>query len=648
MSTRSLRRCQRLARFARPLAACIATLALARGASPAIAEISPEARAVVERYVEATGGAAAARAESTLYTHAKLEGFGFVGTVEVWLAKPNRRVSRTALGPFKLAEWSAGDASWRTDPTTGKVVKVTDRDLDRAQQALWYELERWAEPDQGGGRIALARRERDSTGAFAVLAMTPPNGEPREMWFDDASGLLVRESEKRDAQTVVSSLSDYRLAAGRRRAFVSATAVTGMPANRLVATLDSLAVNASFAGVAFTPDGATGPPPVRWLKSSGVATLPFEYRARHVWLRASLNGGPPEDFLFDTGASVTVLDSGYAARVGLKTEGRMQAAGAGASGGASFTNLASLRVADDGRDGTVGTGDGIELEDLKVAVLSVNPQFAPYFWREMAGILGYDVISRFVVEIDYDRHVLRLTDPKAFHYEGREAPIPMVLNGVIPAVHATLDDGIDGLFRLDVGSSSTVDLHGPFVRRHGLEGRMSRWIEVTGAGFGGTFSSKLGRLSKLAIGPYSWREPMVMLSGTKEGAFASEDFAGNMGNRILERFKVTLDYDGRRIWLEPGAKYRVRDQFSRSGLLLVKRNARIEALSVLPGSPAAKAGLKDGDIVEALDERPMTDWNPSELEDLFERGKSGRVVRLAVRRGADTTSFKMKLKEMLP
>ena len=47
-------------------------------------------------------------------------------------------------------------------------------------------------------------------------------------------------------------------------------------------------------------------------------------------------------------------------------------------------------------------GDGIELKDVKVAVLDVNPSFEPLFWRRMAGVIGYDVISRFVVTVNYD------------------------------------------------------------------------------------------------------------------------------------------------------------------------------------------------------------------------------------------------------
>src|SRR4029077_15822639 len=139
----------------------------------------------------------------------------------------------------------------------------------------------------------------------------------------------------------------------------------------------------------------------------GHARLPFEYLGRHVWLRASVNGGPPADFVYDTGASITVIDSAYAAKIGLKSEGQLQGEGAGSAGTGAFSTLQSLRVS--GAD-----GDGVEMKDMKIAVLSVNSTLAPFFWRDCAGIIGFDLINRFVNEIDYDGNTLTLYDPKAF------------------------------------------------------------------------------------------------------------------------------------------------------------------------------------------------------------------------------------------
>src|SRR6185503_3258194 len=120
-------------------------------------------------------------------------------------------------------------------------------------------------------------------------------------------------------------------------------------------------------------------------------------------------------------------------------------------------------------------------------------------------------------------------------------------------------------------------------------------LTVVGGGFGGTFESRFARMKSLEIGPYKVDEPLVGLSTIDVGALASEDYAGNLGNRLLERFKVTLDYDRRKIWLEPGTKYGEREGFSRFGAQLTKQGNTMVVGQLLQKSPAAEAGLHEGD-----------------------------------------------------
>jgi len=616
-------------------------------AASARATITPDAAAVVKRYLDATGGAAAFAAESTTFTHAKIEALGFTGSYWAWSARPDRRYARTELGPFKLQEGVQGGTAWRTDPTTGVVRKLADHDLAQAIAGTWFELERWAEPDQGGGDVKLSGHETDSLGTYAVLEATAP-GDPgggtpasrtRRLWFADRTGLLARMDSKEDQREVLTRLSDYRPVGKRLHSFTNESGVVSMPANRLRGVADTLLVNVSVAGLPFVPP-AEAASDVKWLARPGVATLPYEYRARHVWLRASVNGGPPDDFLFDTGASVTVIDSAWAAEHGLRTSGRMQASGAGASGGASFTTLASLRVAS-------AAGDGIEIPDVKAAVLDLNTGFEPLFWRRMAGVIGYDVISRFVVTIDYDDSTIVLHDPATWEYTGIEKPLPMVMNGTVPAVKGAFDGSDEGVFRLDVGSSSTVDVHAPFANAKGLVSRMGKTQAVDGVGFGGAFAADIGRLRSMSLGPYEWDDPIVLVSHATEGAFASEELAGNIGNRVLERFRVTFDYKRRQVWLEPGKRYTDRDRLTRCGTLLTRKDGIVKVASVLTASPADHAGLREGDRVLEINGRPTDQWDLPQVTALLDDGPVGERVHVKVRRPDGDRTLTVKLAEVV-
>ncbi len=80
---------------------------------------------------------------------------------------------------------------------------------------------------------------------------------------------------------------------------------------------------------------------------------------------------------------------------------------------------------------------------------------------------------------------------------------------------------------------------------------------------------------------------------------------------------------------------------------LVRYADTIQAMQVLPASPAAKAGLKPGDRVVAIDGKPVLSYAPDDIEEMFERGAVGRKVTLEVARGDKTQRLVMSLKEII-
>jgi hypothetical protein len=603
------------------------------------ATISPEAQAVIDRYVTVVGGRSVVNGERASHAKNTVSAFGFTGTIESWSQHPDHVASVTALGPFTLKDGFDGTTAWRIDQN-GKLTQRDGKDLENEKGQAWFENDRWLEPDQGGGSIRVKSVGGDSAGVYTVLEITPPVGRPHDLWFNNESGLLDRIVVKNDQQTLVTKLSEYRRDQGRMRPHKQVGTVEGMPANTIIVSVDSLWVNPTIDPAVFAMPQAAATNDVRFLKGGSTAQLPMRYGERHVWLKVSVNGGPPEDFVFDSGASVSLLDSAWAADHGIQGEGKMQAMGAGAAGDVGFTHVGSLKL-------TGPDGDGVELTGQKVAVLSLNRYIAPFFWRNAAGILGYDFISRFVERIDYDAGTITLYDPKTFKYQGKGTSLPLSMVGSIPAVKAKLDGTYEGDFRLDVGSGSTVDVHTPFVKKNDLQSKVGKTIEVLNGGFGGTFTSHIGRMKKMEIGPYAWTDPLVILSGAETGGLASQDYAGNIGNDILDRFVCTFDYEHKTLYLEPGKRYGKRDHFSRAGVQLAKFGDQIQAMQVVPGSAAAIAGIKEGDQVTMLDGKPILSFVPDQLSRMFEDGAAGTKHTLQVMRDGKKMAFTLTLKEML-
>jgi hypothetical protein len=57
-------------------------------------------------------------------------------------------------------------------------------------------------------------------------------------------------------------------------------------------------------------------------------------------------------------------------------------------------------------------------------------------------------------------------------------------------------------------------------------------------------------VAALRIGKFTLASPVTLFSQDKAGAFASADIQGNVGEQILSRFTIFLDYARRRVILE--------------------------------------------------------------------------------------------------
>src|SRR5262249_20731032 len=118
------------------------------------------------------------------------------------------------------------------------------------------------------------------------------------------------------------------------------------------------------------------------------ATVPMELVKTLISVKAQVNGSPPLDFLVDTGAEVTVINARRLGRLGLTAVGN-------AAGGAGGGDVAVSYV-----PGVSFALPGVALDKQIVTAIPLDA-IEPMFGHPIDGVLGYDFLSRFVVEVDY-------------------------------------------------------------------------------------------------------------------------------------------------------------------------------------------------------------------------------------------------------
>jgi S1-C subfamily serine protease len=122
---------------------------------------------------------------------------------------------------------------------------------------------------------------------------------------------------------------------------------------------------------------------------------------------------------------------------------------------------------------------------------------------------------------------------------------------------------------------------------------------------------------------------------------------GLIGGEVLHRFTVIFDYNRQRIILEPNRHLRDESSVDASGadLRLAPESKSFRVHSVRKGSPAAEAGLQEGDLITAIDRTPSTEFNLDQAQRMFAR--DGREYLLNVRRGSELLQIRIKLRKLL-
>jgi predicted aspartyl protease len=204
--------------------------------------------------------------------------------------------------------------------------------------------------------------------------------------------------------------------------------------------------------------------------SGSEAIVPVSVEAGEVIVDVSIDGRGPFPLIFDTGAENAVTPE-IAAALGLKTEGTGTVRDSG--GGSlsiAFTRVAQVRIGD------------AEMTDQRLAVLPLPRHVTDRGNRPaIAGFIGYELLTRFAVRLDYGHSILTLRPGRDFRYEGKGVRVPFTLAGNTAVVPGAAD-GIEGRFVVDTGSTGALTLRRAFVEDHGLDARHPSALRIKSIG----------------------------------------------------------------------------------------------------------------------------------------------------------------------
>jgi membrane-associated protease RseP (regulator of RpoE activity) len=186
-------------------------------------------------------------------------------------------------------------------------------------------------------------------------------------------------------------------------------------------------------------------------------------------------------------------------------------------------------------------------------------------------------------------------------------------------------------------------LSSDFVRDSALLDSRRKLYVKEAEGVGGKVDMYMTVVKEFRLGPYRFRNVPVYVFDDVYNITSYPYLGGLIGNDLLRRFNVILNYERRDIYMVPNKHFNDPFDYSYSGVELYYIDGLVLIGDVAKDSPAELAGVQEGDEVVSVNNVFSGSLNrfKAALQNAGER------VRLIVRRNGELKEFEFKVKSIL-
>lgn len=381
------------------------------------------------------------------------------------------------------------------------------------------------------------------------------------------------------------------------------------------------------------------------MKSADKVTIPFEFKQGFIIVKIKMENILPLEFIFDTGAEHTILfKRQYTDIMGIEYSKRIKIIGSDLS-----QQLFAL----------IARGVKLKLSNLKtvkrdIVVLEDNISLLDEAMGfDVDGILGGSFFRGLVIKIDYKKKKISLYRPDKYYPpkddELIEFDVDIIKNKPYLKTITNLTDKnqVETNLLVDTGAGLTYLLHANSdsllkIPDYSIKGSV-------GYGISGPIEGYLGKIPRLDIGPFYFKNILTSFQDVDSVAINKSDIRRNgiLGNKLLSRFEVTIDYLRHKMYLKARKKYNEGFEYDKSGLVIFALGKNLNEFyvkDVLPESPAAEADFRKGDIIKKINCFKSKYWSLEKLNRVLQK-KEGKRIKMIIERNGEKIKKKFYLKD---
>ena len=319
-----------------------------------------------------------------------------------------------------------------------------------------------------------------------------------------------------------------------------------------------------------------------------ITSFPFKQFSGGVMLVQARFANIPDtlNFILDTGSVGISLDSATCIEFNIATTAT----------DTTITGIGGIRKVPFVFDQTLHL-PGLDVSQLNFHVNNYDVLTSVY-GEKIDGIIGYSFFNRYVVAINFDSSIVNVYSPGKINYP-RGGTILHPVFTALPIQWLSFKEQrkMGYNFYFDTGAGLCFLLSDRFAEDSAVLLSRRKPVITQAQGMGGKLQMRLTVIKELKIGPYKFRQVPTYLYNDEYNVTSFPFVGGLIGNDLMRRFNIILNYPAREIHLLPNNHFFDKFDYAYTGLGIYYENGKIVVGDIVAGSPGAKGKFKVGDEI---------------------------------------------------
>ncbi|HXR83889.1 MAG TPA: aspartyl protease family protein [Hanamia sp.] len=336
------------------------------------------------------------------------------------------------------------------------------------------------------------------------------------------------------------------------------------------------------------------------------------------------------NFILDTGSGGISLDSTTTAKYSIahKPSGRY------------IYGIAGVRKVDFSQHNSLSF-PGLKVDSLDFYINDYDVLTSVYGVK-IDGIIGYSFLQRFMIKINFDSLMVSIYHPGYMRYPSHGILLHPDFRG-LPIVPITIKDSrtVTTNYFFDTGAGLCFLLSKQLKDDSSILIKRRKPVVIEVQGLGGKRRMKLTLIKEVQIGPYKFRKIPTYILDDENNILGYPSGGGLIGNDLLRRFNLIINYPQKEIHLVPNSHFRDPFDYSYTGMTMYSFDGEVFIDDIIKGSPADKCGLQNGDVIMSVNNNFSADLDvyknllqktAGRVDILILRNNSPKIISLKIGR----------------